>query len=174
MKEQNYYEIKGDGYNFYPVKLIKETESDLIIESLPEKKQTTLNRKNYTLRELSVLQSHLDRLGFENKNEIQTIKGVNVFPIYMFFGKDNMNLNLTYFGYKVLEAKNFAIFKSKYLEKYEELTKISDPDYDIKYLEIQNEVKKELDLTANINELFSKLGNLNFVIENKDIIVSGK
>lgn len=90
MKEHNYYEIKGNGYNFYPVKLIKETETDFIIESLPEKKQNTLYRKDYILRELSVLQSHLDRLGFENKNEFQTVQGINLFPIYMVFGKDNM------------------------------------------------------------------------------------
>lgn len=174
MKEENYYEIKGNGYNFYPVKLIKETESDFIIESLNEKKQTTLNRKNYILRESSILQSHLDRLGFENKNEIQTVQGINLFPIYMAIGKDNMNLNLAYFGYKVIESKNFLTFNRKYLEKYEELRKLSDTKYDKRYLAIQNEVKKELGLISNINELFSKLENLNFVIENKEIIVSGK
>jgi len=174
MKEQNYYEIKGDGYNFYPVKLIKLTDSDFTIESIPEKQKTTLNREHYILRELSILQSHLDRLGFENKNEIQSIQGINVFPIYMIFGKDNMNLNLAFFGYKVIESNDFQIFKNNYLKKYEELRKLTDQEYDKNYLKIQKQVKNEFGLITDINQLFKKLESLNFSIENKDTIISGK
>lgn len=174
MKEQNYYELKGSGYNFYPVKLIKLTDSNFMIESVPDKKQTTLNQEHYVLRELSILQSHLDRLGFENKNEIQSIQGINVFPIYMIFGKDNMNLNLAFFGYKVIKSKDFQTFKNNYLTKYEELRKLTDREYDEKYLEIQKQIRSELNLITNINELFEKLESLNFPIENKDSIIIGK
>tara|TARA_R100000687_G_C6430479_1_gene155431 strand:- start:333 stop:857 length:525 start_codon:yes stop_codon:yes gene_type:complete len=174
MKEQNYYEVKGNGYNYYPVKLIKLTEKDFITKSLPEKKQISLSRKFYNLSEISITQSHLNRLGFSNQKEISTVNGINLFPIYMVLGEDNLHLRLIDFGYKILKNKDFSIFKSQYLQKYNDLKSIKDEEYDQKYIEIKKNIKSDLGLISNVNELFEELETVNFSIENKDIIVSGK
>ena len=174
MRENNYYEIKGKEYNYFQIKLIKQTESDFTVQSLHDKKETKLNNKIYFLRELSILPIHLKRLGFDQENILLDVKGINIFPIYMILGKDNMNLNMSYFGYKVLRNENFSTFKQSYLDKFEQIKKISDEDYNKRYSEIQNLVKNELGLVWNINELFSELEKLNFEIIDKDIIVNGK
>lgn len=174
MRENNYYEIKGKEYNYFQIKLIKQTESDFTVQSLHDKKETKLNNKIYFLRELSILPIHLKRLGFDQENILLDVKGINIFPIYMILGKDNMNLNMAYFGYKVLRNENFSTFKQSYLDKFEQIKKISDEDYNKRYSEIQNLVKNELGLVWNINELFSELEKLNFEIIDKDIIVNGK
>lgn len=174
MKEGNYYEIKGSAYNFYPVKLIKLTDSNFTIESLLEKKKITLSRKHYIIRELSISQSHIDRLGFENKSKIQSIQGISIFPIIMIFRNDNMKLNLDFFGYKVIRSNDLQSFKINYLKKYDELSKLTNQEYDEKYSEIQKQLRNEFDLILNINELFEKLESLNFSIENKDSIIIGK
>ncbi|MDI9309123.1 MAG: hypothetical protein QM535_02810 [Limnohabitans sp.] len=174
MKENNYYEIKGKEYNYFQVKLIKQTESHFTVQSLHDKKETQLNNKIYFLRELSILPVHLNRLGFDQENILLDVKGINVFPVYMILGKNIMNLNVAYFGYKVLRNENFSTFKESYLDKFEEIKKISDEDYNNKFREIQKSVKNELGLVLNINELFNELENLNFEIIDKDIIVNGK
>lgn len=174
MRENNYYEIKGKEYNYFQIKLIKQTESDFTVQSLHDKKEIKLNNKIYFLRELSILPIHLKRLGFDQENIFLDVKGINILPIYMILGKDNMNLNMAYFGYKVLQNKNFSTFKQSYLDKFEQIKKISDEDYNKRYSEIQSLVKNELGLVWNINELFSELEKLNFEIIDKDIILNGK
>jgi len=138
-----------------------------------EKQKHTLNREHYTLREISILESHLDRLGFENKNQ-KSIQGINIFPIRMALGKDNMDLNFVFFGYKVIQSNMFQTFKSNYQKKYNELKRLTNQEYDKNYMEIHEQVKSELSLITNVNQLFKKLESLNFIIENKDTIISGK
>ncbi len=165
-KIDNYYEIREKDLNWAPIKLTEIGEHSNKIQVLKNNEQIEV--KNINFREISISKIHLERIGFANNS----FNNIFVFPIYMIFGEELMNLTSAYFGHIIFHKDELVSVQNKFnsvrLEIYE--TYKTNPEI---IFDKENVIKDKFNSIFSVNQLFEKLEEYNIIIENKNEILIG-
>lgn len=165
-KIDNYYEIREKDLNWAPIKLIEIGEHSNKIQVLKNNEQIEVRNMNF--REISISKIHLERIGFANNS----FNNIFVFPIYMIFGEELMNLTSAYFGHIIFHKDELVSVQNKFnsvrLEIYE--TYKINPEI---IFDKENVIKDKFKSIFSVNQLFERLEEYNINIENKNEILIG-